>query len=448
MSQTDKLVQLNHLTSQLNRVQRELMQVQEFADGVHMPSEDHASASDDPRMTLTETLSQLSTALEELQVAEEEIHHQNEELQAVLASVKQERMRYQELFDFAPEPYLLTDINGVIQEANHATTDLLKVPAHLLAGKPLAVFVTPESKQAFYRLMVTARDTHTRKVDEFMLKPRHSAPIPAEFTVLTTRDAKGLPSGQRWLIRDVSRRKEIEGELEQSRQQLQTFASNIQTAREDERARVAREIHDELGQTLTGLRLDIGMAKKQVPEEMTALHSKLEDISDTVVSTIQTVRRIMTDLRPSVLDEAGLIAAVEWQCRDFKARTGIHCRFLTKESELDLSDESTNAIFRLTQEMLTNAARHSGATRVTVELKQASQWVQLEVRDNGRGITDGEINNPVTAGLLGMRERVRLLNGEITFQGTQGRGTRIRVRLPRHSTQCDPKEAESNDAGA
>jgi signal transduction histidine kinase len=149
----------------------------------------------------------------------------------------------------------------------------------------------------------------------------------------------------------------------------------------------------------------------------------------------------MTDLRPSVLDEAGLIAAMEWQCRDFKARTGIHCRFLSKENELDLDHEATNAIFRLSQEMLTNAAKHSGASRVTIELKQGQRWVQLEVRDNGRGITEEEINNPVTAGLLGMRERVRLLNGEITFQGAHGRGTRIRVKLPRKSRQ---QEAETN----
>jgi signal transduction histidine kinase len=214
----------------------------------------------------------------------------------------------------------------------------------------------------------------------------------------------------------------------------------MQSAREEERARVAREIHDELGQTLTGLRLDIGMAKKLVPEEMKELHEKLEQISLTIVDTIQSVRRIMTDLRPSVLDEAGLIAAMEWQCRDFKARTGIQCRFLSKESELDLDHESINAIFRLSQEMLTNAAKHSSASRVTIELKQGKEWVQLEVRDNGRGITEEEINNPFTAGLLGMRERVRLLNGQIDIQGVPMRGTRVRVRLPRKTRQ---QEAEA-----
>jgi PAS domain S-box-containing protein len=389
-------------------------------------------------------LDQLSVTLEQLQVAQEEIRHQNEELQTTYALLEDERQRYRELFDFAPEAYLLTNISGIVQEANHATTELLNTPAHLIIGRPLAVFV-PQSTQAFYRLMVTARDTRTRKVDELPLKPRNRDAIVAEFTVLTTRDSNGMPTGQRWLIRDVTRRKEIETELEQSRQQLQAFASNIQTAREEERTRVAREIHDELGQTLTGLRLDIGMVKKQVPAEMTELHGKLDQISDTVVGGIQTVRRIMTNLRPSVLDEAGLVAAMEWQCRDFKARTGIHCRFLCKETEFDLDDESTNAIFRLSQEMLTNAAKHSGAARVTIELKQNKQWVQLEVRDNGRGITDAEINNPVTAGLLGMRERVRLLNGEITFHGVQGRGTRIRVKLPRQSVHMAAEKDAPED---
>lgn len=441
MTQTAKTMPVDHLAAQLARVQKELLQAREVAEKTQADAPAHVVDHLLDETTLVETLSQLSIALEELQVAQEEIQQQNEEMQVILTTIKEERLRYQALFDFAPEAYLVTDINGIIQEANHATAELLDMPAQHLTGKPLAVFVARESKQAFYRLMVTARDIKTRKMDEFLLKPLHHQEIVAEFTVLTTRNEDNLPTSQRWLIRDISHRKQIEGELEQSRTQLQTFASNIQSAREDERARVAREIHDELGQTLTALRLDVGMLKKQVPDAMGEVHRRLDLISGTVISTIQTVRRIMTDLRPSVLDEAGLIAAMEWQCRDFRARTGIHCRFLTKETQLDLDEESTNAIFRLTQEMLTNAAKHSEASRVTVELKQGAKWVQLEVRDNGRGITEVEINNPVTAGLLGMRERVRLLNGEITFQGVPNRGTRIRVRLLRESVR---REAEQD----
>jgi PAS domain S-box-containing protein len=441
MTQADNPKHLNELSAELNRAQSDLANAQ---NAIHEKADSSRHTDAEPAdgtTRLMDMLDQLSVTLEQLQVAQKEIRHQNEELQTTYALLEDERQRYRELFDFAPEAYLLTDIYGVIHEANHTAADLLKVPVKSLLGKPLAVYVSAEDKQPFYRLLVTARDTTTRKIGEFTLRPRHHEPVQAEFTVLTTRDHRGMPITQRWLIRDITHRKQVESDLEQSRHQLETFATNVETAGEEERARVAREIHDELGQTLTGLRLDIGMAKKQVPEDMTELHGKLDDISSTVVSTIQTVRRIMTDLRPSVLDEAGLIAAMEWQCRDFKARTGIHCRFLSKENELDLDHEATNAIFRLSQEMLTNAAKHSGASRVTIELKQGQRWVQLEVRDNGRGITEEEINNPVTAGLLGMRERVRLLNGEITFQGAHGRGTRIRVKLPRKSRQ---QEAETN----
>lgn len=439
MNEAGKLIKLDQLSRDLDSMQAALDDGDKRSQEAGNPSYAGEDGQHE-RADLLETVHHLATTVEELRVAEDEIRQQNEELQAAHQVIVAERLRYRELFDFAPEAYLLTDIYGLIHEANLAASELLNVPANALAGKPLAVFITSESKQAFYHLLVTARDVNTSKVGEFKLRPRHRQAIDAEFTVLTTRDAHGMPLMQRWLIRDITHRKQIEAELLQSRQQTQAFASNIQTAREDERTRVAREIHDELGQTLTGLRLDIGMAKKQVPEDMTELHAKLEQISATVVETIETVRRIMTDLRPSVLDEAGLVAAMEWQCRDFKTRTGIHCRLLTKVDEIGLDRESTSALFRLTQEMLTNAARHSNATRVTIELKQSKQWVQLEVRDNGRGITEEEINNPYTAGLLGMRERVRLLNGEITFQGMQGRGTHIRVKLPRQSTPQHAKD--------
>lgn len=434
MTQAGNPSKFQALTWELSRVQDELAQAQAVIQEAAQLT-DGAVVERRQAITLVETLSQLSTTLEELHVAQDEIHAQNEELQSAHGLLAEERRRYRELFDYAPEPYLVTDTYALIHEANQAAAALLNVPAPSLRNKPLALFITPETKQAFYRLLVTARDAPGLKIGEFQLKPRHQPPIDAEFTVVTTRDDAGKPITQRWLIRNITHRKQIEGELAQSRAQLQTFATNVQSAREDERTRVAREIHDELGQTLTGLRLDLGVIKKQMPESMSAVHVKLDQISATVVSTIQTVRRIMTDLRPSVLDEAGLVAALEWQCRDFKARTGIHCRFLTKETQLDLDQESTNAVFRLTQEMLTNAAKHSGASRVTVELKQNKRWVQLEVRDNGRGITEDEIHNPVTAGLLGMRERVRLLNGEIAIHGVPNRGTRIRVKLLRQLKQ-------------
>jgi PAS domain S-box-containing protein len=219
-------------------------------------------------------------------------------------------------------------------------------------------------------------------------------------------------------------------QLENSRAQLLLLAQHEQTRREEDRARMAREIHDELGQALTGLKMDLAWLHKHTRPKQKDLLQKFRDMSDLVDTTIQDVRRIATELRPGMLDDLGLVPAMEWQLQEFQKRSGIRCRFTSSLEEVALNAEEATVLFRILQETLTNVARHAAATRVEVSLHEEQGYVRLRVQDNGRGITASEVEGSRSFGLLGMRERVLLRSGDFDIQGTPGRGTTVVIRLP------------------
>jgi signal transduction histidine kinase len=215
--------------------------------------------------------------------------------------------------------------------------------------------------------------------------------------------------------------------LKESEDKLRRLAAHLISVREEERAHIAREIHDELGQVLTGIKMEVGWLAKRLKEP--ALLEKTDSMSKLIDSTVQTVRKIATGLRPEMLDDMGLIAAVAWQAKDFQKRTGIRCRTkLPPEQKLDL--EISTTAFRIFQEILTNVARHSRATRVDIELRLTAEALELEVVDNGVGIPDSDLNGRKSLGLLGMRERALLFGGEVSISGTPGEGTRVFVSIP------------------
>ena len=219
-------------------------------------------------------------------------------------------------------------------------------------------------------------------------------------------------------------------QLENSRAQLLLLAQHEQIRREEDRARMAREVHDELGQAMTGLKMDLAWLQKHTGPKQKDLLQKFRDMSALVDTTIQGVRRIATELRPGMLDDLGLVPAMEWQLQEFQKRSGIRCRFASSLEEVALNAEETTVLFRIFQEALTNVARHAAASRVEVTLDEEQGYVRLRVQDNGRGITDSEVNGSRSFGLLGMRERVLLRSGDFSIRGTPGLGTTLVIRLP------------------
>jgi PAS domain S-box-containing protein len=229
---------------------------------------------------------------------------------------------------------------------------------------------------------------------------------------------------------DTTERKQIEERLERSGRQLRNLAVHLQSVREEERTSVAREIHDEMGQSLTALKMDLFRMKKRLPSDDTRLAAQANDMVRSIDTLIEAVQRIMSELHPPVLDDLGLAAAVEWQLEQFHQRTGVRCLCETEVQGAGLSREGNLALFRILQEALTNVARHAKATRVTVRLALDSDWMTLEVHDNGRGISASDIESRHSFGLMGMRERVHVLGGELEIDGADGEGTRVGVRMP------------------
>ena len=234
---------------------------------------------------------------------------------------------------------------------------------------------------------------------------------------------------------DITERKEAEDRLKASSEQLRALSASLQSAREEEAARIARQIHDDMGGILTGLRWELEALEKMIdqpadPGHLQAMRDTLTTMRGLTDTTINVVRRIASELRPSILDDLGLVEAIEWQTEQFQARTGIECQCDCSLQSTPLSEQQSTAVFRIVQEALTNILRHAQATGVSVAMKEEDGILVLKVSDNGRGITPAEVSNKKSLGLLGMRERAHLIGGHLDIGGSAGRGTTLQVRVP------------------
>jgi len=232
------------------------------------------------------------------------------------------------------------------------------------------------------------------------------------------------------LQEEIAGRERIERELRRSLEQLRALAARLQSVREEERTLVAREIHDELGQACTAIKMDLALIGRKATKRQTQLRAKVDAAMQLVDEMIFTLRRIASELRPRTLDDLGLTAALEWQAQEFETRTGVRCVVALPQEQLALDSERSTAIFRIFQESLTNVARHAQATRVEARLERQDDQLILQVHDNGRGFDAEQAKGGRSLGLVGMQERALLLNGELKIDGVLGSGTTMTLRIP------------------
>jgi signal transduction histidine kinase len=249
------------------------------------------------------------------------------------------------------------------------------------------------------------------------------------------RDQAGVSVGYEGTVDNITERKLANERLSATLEEVRLLSGRLATVQEEERTRIARELHDELGVGLTCLKIDLSRLHTMASEGAGAgarkkVEDKIRSMIEQIDTTIASVQRLVTELRPAVLDDLGLVAAIEWQCQDFQKRTGIPCTCVTSADDIAMERERATAIFRICQEALTNTVRHANATAVTIKLESRSESLRLVVADNGVGIPDTKISNRESLGLLGMRERVALFRGDITIQGGPGKGTTVTVCLP------------------
>lgn len=232
--------------------------------------------------------------------------------------------------------------------------------------------------------------------------------------------------------RDITQRKRMETELRESNRRLRALTKRLETVREDERTRLAREIHDELGHTLTGLKMDTAWLRRRVEGKTApdALKKRIDAMSSALDALIRAVRRTSSNLRPPVLDDLGLVAAVEWACGDFQKRTGIDCHVVASPPDFHIDGDRGTAVFRILQELLNNVLQHAGASRVDVRLAQEDGRLTLEVRDDGCGIEDERVTSPTSLGVIGMRERALAFGGDLTLKGQADVGTIAVAQIP------------------
>ncbi len=324
---------------------------------------------------------------------------------------------------------------GRFQRVNRQFWEMLGYTQEELLEFGVAEVTHPEQRALCLRLIseIVAGERQTYDLEKRFL-PRNGGILWAHLTLTALQPSAGQPRSVMAIVEDITERKRAQAALQRSEEQLRALSARLERLREEDRTRIAREIHDELGQTLTGLGMDLRWLESHVEEwaapRRTEALDRIVEARRVVDETMKTVQSIAADLRPGVLDKLGLAAALEYEARHFVERMGVPCLVCRSETLPALSPEVTTALFRIFQECLTNVARHAGATQVSVHLCAGDGDIGLKVEDNGRGLKEGALEQSTSLGLLGIRERVTLLGGFVSFALREGGGTVVAVRVP------------------
>jgi PAS domain S-box-containing protein len=355
-------------------------------------------------------------------------------------ALRQSEERYRSIFENAVEGIFQKTLDGKFIAVNPALARMYGYdsPDDMIAtitDTASQLYVDPGRRHEFIRLM-QARENVTGF--EAQVYRKDGSIIWISQNVRARRDQAGMLVGYEGTVEHITERKLAEERVRATLEEVRMLSGRLATMQEAERTRIARELHDELGVGLTCLKIDLSRLHTMVSEVAGAgvrkkAGDKIRSMVEQIDTTIASVQRLVTELRPAVLDDLGLVAAVEWQCQDFQKRTGIPCTCVTSADDLAVESERATALFRICQEALTNTARHAQATAVTIKLESRSDYLQLVVADNGVGIPKTKVSDRRSLGLLGMKERVALFGGEITIRGNPGNGTIVTACLARRS---------------
>jgi PAS domain S-box-containing protein len=363
-------------------------------------------------------------------------YRQTDERRASDAALQSAQARVGDIVDSAMDAIISVDESQRIVLYNAAAEKVFLWPRAAMLGQPLDRLL-PERLRAGHRGHVErfgrTGATPRRMGDQTVLVGlrANGEEFPIEASISQhSEDGRGLFTV---ILRDVTERVRAEEALRKSKEELREFALISDSVREQEKSRIARELHDELAQSLTALKMDVTWLRGHVPAGDRPVSEKLNDIEALLDGTVAATRRISADLRPLMLDDLGLVPAVEWLVQKFTERNAIPCELDIGAPDLELRDPHASAVFRILQESLTNAARHAQASRVEVSIDLRDGAVALRVRDNGRGFSPQQPRKPGSYGLMGLRERAYLLGGEVNIASEPDRGTTIEVRIPLES---------------
>ena len=348
------------------------------------------------------------------------------------SALERSEARLRGILDSAMDAIITVDEKQHVVLFNAAAETMFGCPRAEALGAPLAWFIPERFRTAhsahvrgFGEGSILSRRMGALRIVTGLRRNGEEFPIDASISQLSGRDGKFFTV----ILRDVSERVRAEEALRRSKDELHELASAAHRAREQEKSRIARELHDELGQALTALQMDVAWCRDRIPAGEDGLSMRLARMETLLDTTVAATRRISADLRPLMLDDLGLWPALEWLVESFTQHTGVRCE-LSVDEELELPDMQATAVFRTVQESLTNVAKHARASRVDVAIEHEDSTLAIKVRDDGVGFAAEDSRKPDSFGLLGLRERAALLGGEAKVTSTPGRGTQVEVRIP------------------
>ena len=392
--------------------------------------------ADERGLAIDQLVADLYTSLEELRVADAELHQQNAELADSANTLALERARYRALFEHAPDPYLVTDAQGVLREVNGAAAAFLGVRAPFLVGRPLSVFVAADDHRSFFDFLARLGEESQPRAEDLHLVPRGGRPTPVAIAVSIDANPEDGAPVYRWLVRDITERKRLEHDLASERDQLgertaalRTLVSQLAVMEETERRGLALALHDDLGQLLVAIKMKIPEAGEEQTER--ACNRILGEIGPLLTEAIEATRTLTRELSPPSLHTLGLAAALEELCDSSARRFGLTVALVDDGSVPPgrLPFPTRMILFRGARELLFNVHKHSGVTHATVSLKSVDGELRVSVEDEGCGfdpeIADTCARSGQCFGLFSIVERLEDTGGRLEIDAAPGQGSRI-----------------------
>jgi len=340
-------------------------------------------------------------------------------------------IRYSQLIENINDSIVLLDEKGIISFVNDNFLELSGHTQEEVLGQSIDEFLEKGSLDKYIKQAIKKKEEKNR-VSEIIWKRKDEQEIIARASLELIYEENSF-KGCVIVLTDITKHRRVEEELIRSQVELRRLYQYLQNVREKEGKLIAREIHDELGQALTALKIDIYYLSRKFLNDIKNKEQflkKMKSMSDLIDETIKTVQKISAELRPRLLDDLGLVPAIEWYTEDFKERTKIDCQADLDFDGLELDPDFSTAIFRVFQEAMTNIARHAQATKVNIRLKRVNSNLEIKIGDNGKGIKKEDIYSPNSLGLIGMRERIRPFNGELKLYTPKSGGTTLSVSIP------------------
>ncbi len=370
----------------------------------------------------------LSAQFRELGVANSELNRENSERKVAEEQLSRATSELKAIFEAFPDLCFVVNEKLDIMDCKGGKAQDVFLNHADLPGQSIMDIYPPDVAELYHDAIHKVLDFGSKEAFEYKLKFLDSD------TFFEARLAPLSHDRVIIIVRNITALRKAEA-LKASNEQLRSLSVHLEAAREQERMLIAREIHDELGQQLTALRFDLGWMNKKLPDNLTMLAERTMSMSQLVDSTIKTVQRIAMELRPRLLDDLGLVAAMEWQVHEFQARTGLFCYLTIEPGEIVVDQGRSTSVFRVFQEALTNIIRHACATSVDVTLKADGAVLQLDIVDNGKGITQSQLTANSSLGIMGMHERIRQWGGDVVISGRAGKGTVVGVTIPLGGTE-------------